>query len=85
MDTIFADYTMSISEFKSNPGKAVAAAKGKPLAVLKNNKPEFYAVPSGLFEQIADLMEDLSLADTVRERMDSGDFVSVTLEELENL
>lgn len=85
METIFADNTVSISEFKNNPGKAMDAAAGRPLAVLKNNKPGFYAIPPGLFAQIAEVMDDLSIADTVRERLDSGDFVSVSLEELEKL
>jgi antitoxin StbD len=82
MQHIFADRTISISEFKQNPGKAIDAAEGKPLAVLKNNKPGFYAVPAELFEQIADIIDDLLLADTVRERMERGKFVKVDLEDL---
>mgnify|MGYP006315904415 CR=1 FL=1 len=82
MQHIFADRTISISEFKQNPGKAIDAAEGKPLAVLKNNKPGFYAVPAELFEQIADIIDDLLLADTVRERMERGSFVKVDREDL---
>lgn len=82
MQTIYTDRTVSISEFKQNPTKAVAAADGKPLAVLKNNKPGFYAVPSDLFEQIADILDDLVIADVVRQRMARGKFVPVKLEEL---
>jgi antitoxin StbD len=58
------------------------AAEGRPLAVLKNNKPGFYAVPAGLFEQIADIMDDLLIAGTVRERMERGKFVKVELKDL---
>lgn len=82
MQTIFADQTVSISEFKKNPSKAVHAAEGRPLAVLKNNKPGFYAIPSELFEQIADILEDLQLAPLVRERMASGDFVDIEPDDL---
>ena len=82
MQHIFADRTISISEFKRNPGKAMDAAEGKPLAVLKNNKPGFYAIPADLFEQIADVLDDLLIADTVRARMERGKFVKVDLEDL---
>ena len=82
MDHIFADRTVSISEFKQNPGKAVSDAAGKPLAVLKNNKPGFYAVPPDLFELIADILDDLMVADTVRERLANGRFVEVDLADL---
>lgn len=82
MQRIFADRTISISEFKRNPGKAMDAAEGKPLAVLKNNKPGFYAIPADLFEQIADVLDDLLIADTVRARMERGKFVEVDLEDL---
>lgn len=72
METIYSDHTVSISEFKKNPGRVMASAQGRPVAVLKNNKPGFYAVPSELFEHIAELLDDLSLADTVRQRLQRG-------------
>ena len=53
MDTVYADHTISISEFKTSPAKKVGEAGGRPIAVLVNNRPEFYAVPSELFEKIA--------------------------------
>jgi hypothetical protein len=52
------------------------------LAVLKNNRPGFYAVPSELFERIADVMDDLLLAEVVRARVERADFVDVELEDL---
>jgi len=82
METIFADRTVSITEFKSGPKAKVDATGGRPLAVLVNNRPEFYAIPAALFEQIADIMDDLLIADTVRERMADGQFVDVSLEDL---
>jgi hypothetical protein len=50
--------------------------------VLVNNRPEFYAVPSALFEQIADILDDILIADVVRKRMKRGQFVDVALEDL---
>jgi antitoxin StbD len=82
METIYADRTVSISEFKRNPGRIMTSAAGKPIAVLKNNRPDFYAVPSALFEQLADILDDLMIADEVRARVDRGDFVDVELEDL---
>lgn len=82
METIFADRTVGITEFKTSPKAKVDEAQGRPLAVLVNNRPAFYAVPSGLFEQIANIMDDLLIADTVRERMADGEFVKVNLDDL---
>ena len=82
MDTIFADKTISVSEFKTSPAKKVSEARGRPLAVLVNNRPEFYAVPSALFEQITDILDDILIADTVRERVERDQFVDVALEDL---
>ena len=82
MEFIYADRTVSISEFKRNLSRVMADAAGKPVAVLKNNRPDFYAVPSALFERLADIMDDMMIADEVRERADSGDFVEVDIDEL---
>jgi PHD/YefM family antitoxin component YafN of YafNO toxin-antitoxin module len=41
---ILADMTISISEFKANPNKAVQDADGVPFCVLTNNAPAFYVV-----------------------------------------
>jgi len=82
MDTIYADRTVSISAFKQNPSKVLEDAHGRPVAVLKNNRPGFYAVPSELYEQIADILDDMSIAKTVHDRMQRGKFVEVSLEDL---
>ena len=82
MEPVYADYTISVSEFKTSPAKKVSEAAGRPLAVLVNNRPEFYAVPSALFEQIADILDDLMVGETVRERIERGQFVDVDIESL---
>ena len=82
MDHIYADRTVSISEFKRNLATVMNDAAGKPVAVLKNNRPEFYAVPSDLFEKIADIMDDMMIAGEIRKREASGDFVDVDLDTL---
>ena len=82
MDTIYSDRTVSITEFKTSPKAKLDQAEGRPLAVLVNNRPEFYVVPSALFEKIADILDDLLIADTVRERKADGKFVEVEIDEL---
>ena len=82
MEIIYADRTVSISEFKRNLTAVMTSAAGKPVAVLKNNRPDFYAVPSALFERLADLLDDLMIGDEVRARVERGDFVDVDLEDL---
>ncbi len=82
METIYADHTVSISEFKISPARKVSEAGGRPVAVLVNNRPDFYAVPAALFAQIADILNDLMMGETVRQRVESGDFIEVDPEDL---
>ena len=79
---IYADQSVSTGEFKRDPAKVVSEAGGRPVAVLENNKPSFYVVPAELFEQLAELLEDLQSAELVRSREDDGRFVDVSLDEL---
>ncbi|MCE8000539.1 MAG: hypothetical protein HEP70_16900 [Rhodobiaceae bacterium] len=48
----------SVSEFKKNPSKSVANAKGEAVAVLNHNKVDFYAVPAELFARMTEVIED---------------------------
>jgi len=38
MDAIYADYTISMSEFKRNPAQVLRTAGEKPVAVLNHNR-----------------------------------------------
>ena len=82
METIFADHTVSISDFKASPAKTVESAADKPIAVLVHNKPVFYAVSAKLFEQIADILDDYELADIVRARLADPQIVEVSINDL---
>ena len=82
METIFADYTVSISEFKARPAKAVEDAAGKPLAVLSHNKPVFYAMSAKLFEKIADILDDYEMAELVQARLTDPKIVNVSIDDL---
>jgi antitoxin StbD len=69
MDTIYADYSVSMSEFKKNPAQVLRAAGEKPVAVLNHNRPAFYMVTPRLFEALVEEMADRNLMDLVRQRL----------------
>jgi len=69
MDAIFADYTVSMSEFKRNPAQVLRTAGEKPVAVLNHNRPAFYMVTPQLFEALLEDMADLELIEVVRQRL----------------
>ena len=53
---VLTEHVVSVSELKSNPKKAMSSGNGAPVAVLNHNKPEFYCVPTELFESLACLL-----------------------------
>lgn len=73
MDTIYADYSISMSEFKKNPAQVLRSAGEKPVAVLNHNRPAFYMLTPRLFEALIDEMTDRDLNDLVRTRLAQKD------------
>ncbi|OGR00487.1 MAG: antitoxin [Deltaproteobacteria bacterium RIFOXYD12_FULL_50_9] len=69
MDTIYADYSISMSEFKKNPAQVLRSAGEKPVAVLNHNRPAFYMVTPKLFEALVEKLIDLDLVELVRQRL----------------
>ena len=69
METIYADVTISMSEFKKNPAAVLRDAKSRPVAVLNHNKAAFYVVEPALFEAMLDELADQDLHRTVLARM----------------
>jgi antitoxin StbD len=69
MDTIYADYSISISEFKKNPAQALRCAGEKPVAVLNHNRPAFYMVTPRLFEALVEKLLDRDLVELARRRL----------------
>lgn len=83
MEKIHSLLTVSISEFKQNPGKVVAAAHGQPVAVLNHNRPAFYTVSPELMAQMAELYDERQLESLVGIRLKSLDqAVEVSLDDL---
>lgn len=68
-DTIYADYSISMSEFKKNPAQVLRTAGEKPVAVLNHNRPAFYMVTPKLFEALVDELAERDLVELVRQRL----------------
>ena len=73
MDTIFADYSVSMSEFKKNPAQVLRTAGEKPVAVLNHNRPAFYMVTPKLFEALIEELSERDLVGLARQRLANKD------------
>ncbi len=83
MDAIFADYSISMSEFKRNPAEVLRTAGEKPVAVLNHNRPAFYMVTPKLFEALVEELVDRELVGLVRQRLTSVDrAIEVDIDEI---
>jgi antitoxin StbD len=80
MENIHARVSIGISELKVNPSYAIDHADG-PIAVLNRNKPVAYLIPAAEWEAICERLEDIDLAEIVRERRNET-AVSVNLADL---
>jgi len=81
LDPILASASVSISTLKKNPSAVIKAAEGFPVAVLNHNKPTAYIVPAEAWEAMLDRLEDIELAEIVRQR--EGEVgISVDLDDL---
>jgi len=69
MQSIFADVTISMSDFKKNPAAVLREARSRPVAVLNHNKAAFYMVEPALFEVMLEELADQELHRKVLARM----------------
>lgn len=67
--TVFADFTISMSEFKTNPSRIVEEQNGQPIAVLNRNKAAFYVVPPDVYEAMMDELDEARLTPIIKERL----------------
>ena len=83
MQAIFADFTVSMSEFKKNPAAVLREANKRPVAVLNHNKAAFYMVEPKLFEILLEELADRDLVRKVRARLAERDkAIEVDFDEL---
>jgi len=69
MQTIYADYSISMSDFKKNPDKVLKVAGEKPVAVLNHNRPALYMTKPKLFEALVEELADRDLIKLTRQRL----------------
>jgi len=69
MQTIYADYSISMSEFKKNPAQVLKTAGEKPVAVLNHNRPAFYMITPKLFEALVEELAERDLIQLTRQRL----------------
>jgi antitoxin StbD len=69
---ILTENTETVSNFRKGPSKVLRKANGEPVAIMKGNRADFYAVPAALFERMMDQFEDRMLGDLVNKRLAEG-------------
>jgi len=78
---IFADISAGISELKKNPMAVIEQGEGFPIAILNRNEPVFYAVPAKAYELLMDKLEDIELAELVKQRANEP-VIEVSIDDL---
>ena len=68
MQRIHARSSVSISDLKKNPSGIISQAHGEPVAILNHNRPTAYLIPATAYELLMERLDDLDLAQLVRER-----------------
>jgi len=69
IDTIYADLSVSMTEFKKNPAQVLRTAGEKPVAVLSHNRPVFYMITPKIFEALVEAIAGRELTELVRHRL----------------
>jgi len=83
MQPILANYTASISELKKSPTQLLNEAGDEAVAILNHNIASAYLVPSKLYEQMMDIVDDYYLGKLVEERLNDGEkSIKVNIDDL---
>lgn len=83
MDSILADFSVSISELKKNPTALLKEAEGNPITILNHNKPTAYLIPAETYEQLLEIIENQELSKIIYERKNErNDAIEVSLDDL---
>ncbi|ARU01881.1 type II toxin-antitoxin system Phd/YefM family antitoxin [Yoonia vestfoldensis] len=81
MQRVEANVAVSVSDLKKNPSQVMAMAHGESVAVLNHNRVMAYMVPAARYEAMMEHLDDLELAETIKQRADETP-VRVSLDEL---
>lgn len=71
MQTIQANVTASISELKKSPAQVIKQAGDEVVAILNHNVPSAYLVPSAVYENMIEMIEDYKLIKEVKTALNS--------------
>ncbi len=73
MDVIYADFSISMSEFKKNSAQVLGTSGKKPVAVLNHNRPALCMIRPELFEALVEEMAGRDLLEIARQRLSRKD------------
>ncbi len=83
MQAILSKYTASITELKKSPTLLWQQAGNEAIAILNNNVPNAYLVPSSVYEKMIGIIDDYYLAKEVEQRInDEVKPIKVDLDDL---
>lgn len=78
---VLADVAASVTDLKKDPMGTIREGNGETVVILNRNEPAFYAVPPDLYEAMLEMIDDMSLAETIRARRDEPS-IEVNIDEL---
>lgn len=81
MKTITSNLTVSITELKANPNNILAKSEGAPVAVLGRNSIKAYLVPTDLYHEMLEIIEDQHWNQIIEKRKSEAS-IKVNLDEL---
>lgn len=83
MESVHANLSVSMSEFKKNPAAVLRESRNRPVAVLNHNRPAFYMIEPELFETMMEQLADNALYRQATARLaDKSRAVEVSLDQL---
>ena len=83
MQPILSNYTASITELKKSPSQLLKEAGSEAIAILNHNVPSAYLVPSELYIQMMDIVDEYYLSKQVDDRLkDDQKPIRVSIDEL---
>ncbi|WP_420959781.1 type II toxin-antitoxin system Phd/YefM family antitoxin [Brucella sp. IR073] len=68
MQRVEASLAVSVSDLKKSPTAVLDEAQGEAVAVLNHNRIMAYMVPADVYEAMLERLDDLYLAELVKER-----------------
>ena len=84
MTRILANYTTTVSELKKSPSSIINNANGESIAILNHNRASAYLVPSDVYENMMERLDEYALIKEVKDRLSykDSDLIEVCLDEL---